>query len=169
MSNLRGGVEPMQRGAKIATWIVVGIGLVFALIVVPPLWRYTGWFLKVWSAKVSVNGKAAPNSRLYSGGSGQWAVVVKSPSPEYYFIGTTPKGSSFVWRCGDHAFSFLPGLAYSNHVQFGRGCIAGNFGVADQDGNPISSPKHHWNPALQIGTRSLAFIAEDGKRLRVAW
>jgi hypothetical protein len=161
----------MTRPLRVAAWVIGGLALLAAFVIIPPLWNYTSWFPKVLAARISVDGRVAPNSRFYAAARNQRAVVLKQESgrPELYFVGVTPNGSRFVWRCEDHSFSFVPGLAFSNHVQFGRGCMAGNFGVDDQDGNSISRPNHDWRRDLQVGSRFIAFTAEDGKRVRVEW
>ena len=161
----------MKRPLRIAVWVIGGLVLFAAFVIIPPLWNYTSWFPRVLSARISIDGRVVPNSGLYAAARNQRAVVVKRESGrvEFYFVGATPNGSRFVWRCEDHSFSFLPGLAYSNHVQFGRGCMAGNFGVADQNGSLKSKPNHDWKRDLQIGSRFISFTAEDGKRVRAEW
>jgi hypothetical protein len=161
----------MRKPLRTAAWIVGAIVLFVSFTIIPPLWNYTSWFPKSWSARMTVDGMVAPNSRLYADIRKLRLLIVRREKgiSEFYFVGHTPKGNGFVWHCDNGAFSFLPGLAFSNHIQFGKGCMAGNIGIADQDGNLIAKARHDWKSDLRIGRHSVEFNAEDGKRVRMEW
>ena len=161
----------MERPLRVAIWVGGTLVLLFALFTIPPLWNYTSWYPKVWSARVMVDGTADPSFRLYADVRRAGAVIVRRETGalDAYFLGLMPDGHSFVWRCEPFAFSFLPGLAYSNHIQFGKGCMAGNLGVGDEKGNLGSKPEYYWNPALKVEPRSIEFTTRDGKRVRAVW
>lgn len=152
--------------------LVVGIFTFLPVLVfVTPLWNYTSWFPKVWSAKVFVDDKAAPDSRLYAtAGKGQVVIVKQGSSAgRFYFVGSTPNGEHLVWRCEECAFSLAPGLAFSTHIQFWKGCMEKNYGVADQIGSSVSNPKLAWKPNLAVGAYTIAFTTEEGRKVQVEW
>ena len=88
---------------------------------------------------------------------------------ESYFIGLEPGHRQFVWRCKNSGFSFVPGLAFSNHVQFGRGCLSVNFEADDSAGKPLSPAKPSVRRNLTIERRLVEFTADDGKLVRAEW
>ena len=88
---------------------------------------------------------------------------------ESYFIGLDSGNRQFVWRCRNSGFSFVPGLAFSNHVQFGQGCLSVNFEADDSEGKPLSPTKPAVHRDLTTGRRLIEFTADDGKRLRAEW
>ncbi|HWQ53740.1 MAG TPA: hypothetical protein VN442_08645 [Bryobacteraceae bacterium] len=161
----------MRRPLKIAAWFIGALVMIVGFVIIPPLWMYWSWYPKAWSAKVIVNGRVAPNSRLYADLRKERAVIVRRELGvlEYYFVGLMPNDRRFVWRCENYGFSFLPGVAFSNHVQFGQACMAGNIRLEDTDGKPISSSKHERNRELTVQFRTIEFTGDDGKRIRVEW
>jgi hypothetical protein len=129
----------MRSPLRIAAWSAGIVAVIASLTVLPPLWQYWSWYPKVWSASILVDAKAASKSCLYADRSRQRFLIVRNEPTrvELYYVGSV-HADRFVWRCEDAAFSFLPGLAFSNHVQFGRGCLAENVVVEDQEGKVLS-------------------------------
>jgi hypothetical protein len=156
---------------KIVAWIGGILLLLTALLFVPPLWNYTSLYPKVWSGKITIDGNPAPSCGLYADVKKERVVIAlwDMGSLNPYYLCLTPDGRNFLWRCESTAFSSLPGFLYSNHIQFGKGCMARNVGVAGENGNLISKPSHSRNPALKVGFRSLQFTAEDGRRIKAVW
>jgi hypothetical protein len=74
-----------------------------------------------------------------------------------------------VWRCENFGISSLPGIAFSNHIQFGQGCLSGNIIVADSEGKPLSKPKSFPKRDLRVEERLIEFTADDGKRVKAEW
>src|SRR5260370_39825948 len=112
----------MATPLKVATWVGSTLVLLVTLFIIPPLWNYTSWYPKVWSARVMVEGSTDPSSRLYADVRRERTVGARRETGSLYtyFLGLMPDGRRFVWRCEPFAFSFLPELAYSNHIQFGK-------------------------------------------------
>jgi hypothetical protein len=163
----------MGRALKIVGWVGVALAVLFAVSVISSLYRYWSWYPKVWAGRITIDGVPSPTSDLYldlrrtCGG-----VVVRRSveGEEFYAVGFgTCHNWRYVWRCEKSGFSFLPGLAFSKHVQLGQGCIAGNVEVADSAGRPLSEPKHAVRRDLKLERRLIEFNADDGKRVRVAW
>jgi hypothetical protein len=159
----------MDRLQRIATRSAGILAVIAALIILPPLWRYWSWYPKLWSAKVQVDARPASQTRVYADRKKERFLVVNNESAqrELYYIGSL-HAAWFVLPCDSAAFSFAPGLAFSNHVQFGRGCLAGNIVAEDAEGNPLETPKRHPAPDLKMYRRAMEFTAKDGKRIHVA-
>ena len=152
---------------------IIGIGLLlFGLSIASSLYRYWSWHPKVWNAVITADGEPSKSSALYldlhrrDGG-----VLVRNADGrhEVYAVGLGSKRDwKYVWRCDDFAFSFLPGLAFSNHIQFGQGCTSINILLADDQGRPIGNRKYTLKD-IRVETNRIEFVAEDGKRINAAW
>lgn len=157
---------------KPALWL---IGLAVILLLLAPIflaWRYTSWYPKVWGARITVDAMSSPRSALYLDISRKCdGVLVRRTfkSEEFYAIGTGAcLNFKFAWRCKDFGFTFLPGIASSNHIQFGTGCFAG-FDYVDRAGKTMPPPKFAAERDLKIESKRIEFTADDGKRLRAEW
>jgi hypothetical protein len=158
--------------ARAAMWPLVIVLILFTVAIVSSLWRYWSWYPKVWGTRVTVNGTIFPDSRLYAG-TRRTAAVVWRREPgvaEWYFVGQgKDHGPKFVWRCEKFGFSVLPGLAFSNHVQFGQGCLSVNSVVVNWEGKPLSEPNTSRKRDLRVEERLIEFTADDGGRVRAEW
>ena len=153
--------------------LIIGmVVLLFVIATASSLYRYWSWHPKVWDAKIVVDGTPSPKSAVYLDVRRQHnGVLVRrdASGEELYAIGLGSANTwKYVWRCEDRSFFFLPGLAYSNHVQFGRGCMATNIVMADDTGKPLGKSEHSLRE-VTIQNRLIQFTAEDGKRVRVEW
>lgn len=159
-----------ERLVKVMAWIVAAAAIVFVVGLAFSFWRYWSWYPQVWGAKVTVDGTVSPGSSLYANVRGNRLVIVRRDPGllESYFVGFTADDRKFLWRCENDAFFFFPRLAYSNHVQFGRGCSSINIAIYDQAGKPLYEPKYSMKE-VKLKPRLIEFIAEDGKRVRAIW
>jgi hypothetical protein len=93
-----------------------------------------------------------------------------SEGEQLYAVGFGSCGDwRFAWRCDKPGFSFVPGLAFSNHLQFGQGCMAANIVLTDERGKVLSDPGPGRTRNLRIETRAVEFIADDGRLVRAEW
>jgi hypothetical protein len=163
----------MRRILKPALLVVGVLAVLFVINFVSSIWRYYILCPKVSGATITVDGRPSPESRIYADlGRFRGLVVRREPGlKEYYFIafGKPDDRFLFVWRCDEFSFSFLPGLAFSNHIQFGQGCLATNLVLADSSGKPLSGPKKWTKRNLRIEPGLVAFSTDDGKSLKAVW
>ncbi len=154
--------------------LIIGVVvLLFMIATASSLYRYWSWHLKVWDAKIVVDGTPSPKSAVYLDVRRQHnnGVLVRrdASGEELYAFGLGSANTwKYVWRCEEHSFFFLPGLAYSNHVQFGRGCMATNIVMADDTGKQLGKSQHSLRE-VTLQNRLIQFTAEDGKRVRAEW
>jgi len=155
---------------KAAAWLFGIILILVGVAITSSLWRYWSWYPKTWGTNITVDGKLSPDSRLYTEIKGMSAIVRRQDGEvtDTYFVRLAPE-SQFVLRCEDAGVSFVPGIAVSNHVQFGKGCLSGKLTFFDWEGHVLSKPSGSLKRNLRIEQRSIEFIADDGKRIHAVW
>ena len=154
----------------------ITIAVAVTLLAVPfasSLWRYWSWYPKVWKVTVRIDGQKSPVSTLYLDAQRRCNGVLVVPTgldnAVYAFSLGDCQTAPYIWRCQDSDVSFLPGLAFTNHVQFGHGCVSGNLILIDSAGHDVPRPNGSVKRGLIVEKRSLQFIDDDGKRLKVEW
>jgi hypothetical protein len=155
--------------AKTVWWLgLVASSLFVALLLLN--WRYTIFFPKVWRATITVDGRPSSGSSLYRNRwTGQGLFVRRAAiGRELYAFGAGDE-KGFVFRCKGFAALVVPGLALSNHEQWGQGCFAWDLAVQDAAGNVVGEPQKSVRRNLRIGGHLLEFTADDGKRVEAEW
>jgi hypothetical protein len=144
----------MRRALKIGAWCVGIMMLLFGLVA----WRSIFFYPKAWRARITVDERGCDGCAVYLSTSRIGGVLVRRdgakavsysvafPNPDL----DVPNGA--VWKCVEGAYFFVPGVALHSPHQW---CAPWGTTNAQK--------------RVAMDSRSLAFTADDGKRVRAEW
>lgn len=113
---------------------------------------------KLWNANISVGGGVCRGCAIYSDVKSIGAVLVRRGGRITTLYSVAFPNANLdvpteaVWKCGDEAFSFIPGFAYHSLYQ---SCAPWGFPAA--------------RTQVRVKLRSIEFNADDGKKVKAEW
>jgi hypothetical protein len=156
----------MRRSLKIVAYCSAPFIILCAVLVVLAS-RSIYLYPKVWSAKITVDGRASSESSLYPRDESVGILIrhgthgIEPYAFDYEYAFAT------VRRCKDSSFALVLGLAAAGHENVTWGCLLsprgqGPMGKAEDLNTAIDR-----RPEVFVGR--VEFTADDGKRIRADW